>query len=95
MLQTVSGEALPILKEVFLTLNLGRPPFKIWVFVADITNEFILGLVTLDAYDASVNIGRQTLRLVEEEPRYGTSSLQPGGGKGSSNTCTVRGDNYS
>jgi hypothetical protein len=65
-LQTVSGEALPIIKEVFLTLNLGRRPLKIWVFVADITNEFILGLDILRAYDAKLDIGRHTLRLAEE-----------------------------
>jgi hypothetical protein len=66
-LQTVLGEALPILKEAFLTLILGRRPLKIWVFVTHITNEFILGLDVLRAYDASVDIGRQTLRLAEEE----------------------------
>jgi hypothetical protein len=38
MLQMVSGEALQILKEVFLTLTLGWHPLKIWVFVANITN---------------------------------------------------------
>jgi hypothetical protein len=40
ILQTVSAKALPILKEVLLTLALGRCPLKIWVFVA---SEFILG----------------------------------------------------
>jgi hypothetical protein len=75
-LQTVSGEALPILKEVFLTLTLGRRPLKIWVFVADISNEFILGLGILRAYDASMDIGRQTLRLAEEE----VSLWSPGAG---------------
>jgi hypothetical protein len=64
-LQTVSGEAFPILKEVFLTLILGRRPLKIWVFVADIT-EFILGLDIMHAYDASVDIGGQALRLAVE-----------------------------
>jgi hypothetical protein len=38
-----------------------------WVFVADITNEFNLGLDILRAYNASVDIGRQTMRLAEEE----------------------------
>jgi hypothetical protein len=57
--------SLPILKEVFLTLTLGRRQLKIWVFVAYIT-EFILGLDILRAYDAAVDIGRQTLRLPEE-----------------------------
>ncbi|XP_033607223.1 uncharacterized protein LOC117282280, partial [Cryptotermes secundus] len=66
-LQTVSGGSLPILKEVLLTLTLGRQPITMWVFVANITDELILGLDILRAYDASVDIGRQTLRLAEEE----------------------------
>jgi hypothetical protein len=65
--QTISGKVLPILEEVFLTLTLGRRPFKIRVFVANITNEFILELDILRAYDASVDSGRQTLCLTEEE----------------------------
>jgi hypothetical protein len=39
---------------------------NIWVFIANITNEFILGLDILRAYNASVDIGLQTLRLAEE-----------------------------
>jgi hypothetical protein len=66
-LQMVSGESLPIQKEVFLTLSLGQRSLKMWVFVTDITNEFILGLDILCAYNASVEIGRQTLSLAEEE----------------------------
>jgi hypothetical protein len=92
-LQTASGEALPILKEVFLTLTLGRRPLKIWVFVAYMTNEFIMGLDILRASDASVGLGRQTLRLTEGiamEPRGEAPSFQPGSGQGSSNTCRVR-----
>jgi hypothetical protein len=56
----------PALK-VFLTLTLGRRPLKTWVLVADISNELILGLDILRAYDTSVDIGRQTLRLAGEE----------------------------
>jgi hypothetical protein len=41
-LQAISGESLPILKELFLT-HTGRCLLKIWVFVASITNVFILG----------------------------------------------------
>jgi hypothetical protein len=67
VLQPVSGEVLPILKEVSLTLTLGWRPLKIWVFVANITDELILGLDILSAYNASLDIGRQTLQLVEEE----------------------------
>jgi hypothetical protein len=76
-LQTVSGEALPIIKEVFLTLTLGQRPLKIWVFVADITNEFILGLDILRAYDATVDIGRQTLRLAKKKYHYGVQGQDP------------------
>jgi hypothetical protein len=57
----------PILKEVFLTMTLGRRPLKILVFVTNITNEFILGLDILHTYDASVGLGHQTLHLAEEE----------------------------
>jgi hypothetical protein len=43
MLHRLFWEALPIMKQVFLTLNQGRRPLKICVFVANITNVFILG----------------------------------------------------
>jgi hypothetical protein len=38
-----------------------------WDFVANITDELIMGLDILHTYDASVDIGRQKLRLAEEE----------------------------
>jgi hypothetical protein len=37
------------------------------VFIADITDDFILGLDILRAYDASVDRGRRVLRLVQDE----------------------------
>jgi hypothetical protein len=67
VLQTVFGETLPILTDIFLTLTLGRRPLKILVFVANITNKFNLGRDTLRAYDASVDLGQQMLRLAKEE----------------------------
>jgi hypothetical protein len=42
-------------------------PLNIWVFVPVITNEFILGLDVLHAYDASVDLEYQMLHLTEEE----------------------------
>jgi hypothetical protein len=66
MLQTVSGESFPILKEIFLTLSLLQRPLKIQLFVISITNEFILGLDILRSYDVSVDLGPQTLHLAEE-----------------------------
>jgi hypothetical protein len=65
-LQTISGEALPILKDVFLTVTLGQHPLKIWVFVASITNEFNLGLDILCTYDTSMDLEHQMLHLAEE-----------------------------
>jgi hypothetical protein len=85
-LQTVSGEALPILKEVPLTLTLGRRPLKIWIFVTDITNELILGLDILSTYNASLDIGHQTLRLAEEE----ISLWSPGPGPRPSSLVVVK-----
>jgi hypothetical protein len=41
----------PHFKEVLLTLVLGWRPLKIWIFVASITNEFIVRLDILHAYD--------------------------------------------
>jgi hypothetical protein len=65
MLQTVCGEVLPIF-EGFLTLTLGQCPLKISVFIASIINEFVLGLNILPAYDASVDLGCQTLCPAED-----------------------------
>jgi hypothetical protein len=69
------------LKEVFLTLTLGWRPLKIWLFIAYITNEFILELDILHACDTSMDLGHQMLRLVEE----GLSLWSPGAGTRSSN----------
>ena len=67
VLQTASGETIPVLKEALVELTLGRRALRIWVFVADVTDEFILGLDILRAYDASVDLGRHLLRLGGEE----------------------------
>jgi hypothetical protein len=76
-LQKASGETLPILKEAFVTPTLGQLPLVIWVFVADITDELILGLDILCAYDASMGLGRQMLRLGEEEVSLWVPHLDP------------------
>jgi hypothetical protein len=65
------------LKEAYLTLTLGRRWLKICVSFANITNEFILGLAMLRAYDASVDIGLQTLRLAEEEVSLQSPGMGP------------------
>jgi hypothetical protein len=64
-----------ILKKPFLTPTLGQHPLKIWVFVTNTTNYFILGLDFLHAHDVSVDLGRQMLHLAEEEVSVWSPSL--------------------
>lgn len=90
-LQMVSGEALPILNEVFLTLAPGRCPLKIWVFVINISNEFILGLDILPIYDVSVDLGSRMLHPAEKRYCQGAPAFQPGSGQCSGDTCTMGG----
>jgi hypothetical protein len=56
-----------VLKEALVELTLRQRALRIWVFVAEVTDEFILGLDFLRAYDASVDLGRHLLRLRQEE----------------------------
>jgi hypothetical protein len=42
-------------------MTLARRALKIWMFVTDVTDEFILGLDVLGAYDASVDLERHLL----------------------------------
>jgi predicted aspartyl protease len=67
VLQTASGETIPVMREARVELTLGRRPLRIWVLVADITDELILGLDVLRACDASVEVGRHVLRMGREE----------------------------
>jgi hypothetical protein len=57
-----SGRKIPAVREALVELTLGQRGLKIWVFVADITEEFILGLDNLRAYHATVDVGRHRLR---------------------------------
>jgi hypothetical protein len=47
------------------------------VFAAEITDEFILGLDVLQAYNASVDVGRHLLRLGQEEVTLWRPGAQP------------------
>jgi hypothetical protein len=55
-LQMASEETLPILKEALVKLTLGQCPLTTWVFVANITDEFVLGLDVMHAHDPSVDL---------------------------------------
>jgi hypothetical protein len=63
ILRTVSGKTIPVVTEARVELAIGRRTLRSSVFVADITDDFILGLDILRAYDSSVDIGRRVLRL--------------------------------
>jgi hypothetical protein len=67
VLQTASGETIPVVKEAHVELTMGRRTLRSWVFIADIKDDFILGPDILRAYDASVDIGRLVLRLGRDE----------------------------
>jgi hypothetical protein len=64
-----SGRTIPVVREALVEVTLGQQALKILVFVADITDEFILGLDILRAYHATVDVGRQVLRLGQREKR--------------------------
>jgi hypothetical protein len=50
---------------------------RIWVFAAEITDEFILGLDVLWACDASVDLGCHLLRLGQEEVTLWNPGARP------------------
>jgi hypothetical protein len=60
--------------EALAKLILGRSALKIWVFIVEITDEFILGLDVLQAWNASVDLGRHVLR----PGREGATLWSPG-----------------
>jgi hypothetical protein len=66
-LTTASGEIITITKEAYVNLTLGKYSIRIWVPVASIAEEFILGLDMLRAHNASVDFGRCVLCLGAEE----------------------------
>jgi hypothetical protein len=55
------GETIPALKEALVDVNLGRSNLQKWMFVAEITDEFILGMGVLRGNDAWVILGRHLL----------------------------------
>jgi hypothetical protein len=77
VLQTASEESIPVLKEVLVELTLEQRALRIWVFVAEVTDEFILGLDVLRDYDASVDLRRHLLRLGQEEVTLWRPGAQP------------------
>jgi hypothetical protein len=67
VLQVGSGRTIPVVREALGELTLGQRALNIWIFVADIMEEFILGLDILRAYHATVDVERHMLRLGQDE----------------------------
>jgi hypothetical protein len=65
--RSISGQTLPIFKEALVKLTMGKCLLTAWVFVADITEEFTLGLDIMYAHNAVVDLRRHVLRLGDEE----------------------------
>jgi hypothetical protein len=61
--RSVSGQIVPILKEALLKLILGKCLLTAWVFVANITEEFTLGLDIMYPHNAVVDLRRHVLLL--------------------------------
>jgi hypothetical protein len=84
-LQAISGEALPLLKEVILTLTLGQHLLKIRVFITNITNRFVLSGHTACIWCISgpraPNAASCIRRSIAVEPWGGAPAFQPGSGQ--------------
>jgi hypothetical protein len=60
-LQMASGEVLLILKEALMTLTQGQHLLTAWIFVPNITDEFVLGLDVLCFQNATFDLKRIVL----------------------------------
>jgi hypothetical protein len=65
---------------------------RMWVFVTNITDEFILGLNILRAYYASLEAASGRGRGIVMEPGSGNPSFQARSGQGTRDTRTMRRD---
>jgi hypothetical protein len=65
--QTVTGQIIPIFKEVLVHLNLHTCTIKAWALVADIIEEVLLGLDVMCAEDVVLDFHRNVLRIGGQE----------------------------
>jgi hypothetical protein len=63
--------------EVLVEMALGQGPICIWVFAANITDEFILGPDIIYAHDASVEFRCHVLQLGNKEMSLRHTGAQP------------------
>jgi len=64
-------------EEALVELTLGRRALRIWVFVAEVTDKFVLGLDVLRTYVASMDTGCHLLWLGWEEVMLWRLGTQP------------------
>jgi hypothetical protein len=51
------GKTILVLKRAPVELTLGWWALRIWVFITEVMDKFILGLDVVQAYDASMDLG--------------------------------------
>jgi hypothetical protein len=62
-LQSVSGHRIPVLKEVLVTLNLGKCQITTWALVANTVAEFTLGIEVMYAYGVILDLKHHLLQI--------------------------------
>jgi hypothetical protein len=66
ILQMVPGRSL-VLKKALVDLALEQSTLCIWLFITKITDQFILGLEILRAYDTVTDLKHSVLQMGQEE----------------------------
>jgi predicted aspartyl protease len=65
-LQSVSGDAVPVLQEALVKLTLGKYHLVSWALVAETTEEFTLGIDVMHAHGVILDLRRNILQLGDE-----------------------------
>lgn len=60
-LKMAAGKTLPIFKVTLVEMTIGRRPPRSWIFVAEISYDFILKLDVLCCHNACMDLGHGML----------------------------------
>jgi predicted aspartyl protease len=66
-LRTITGQRIPVIKEVLVKLTLHKCRIITWAIVANINEEFLLGLDVMCAEDVILDLQRHVLRIGGQE----------------------------
>jgi predicted aspartyl protease len=76
-LQSISGQLTPVLKQVLVRLTLHNCRITTWALVANITEEFLLGLDVMWDLGVALDLGRQVLRIAGQDVPLKRSEFYP------------------